>query len=121
MGDSLKKTKDELERFIAAISQLAPTVKFGNISLAELEADDATMHDKDMTVEQNRATLVASQDDRQLFAQTVGKELELVKNGVIGDPNFGPDSPLYGAMGFVRTSERASGLTHKKKDEPDDK
>jgi len=33
--------------------------------------------------------------------------------GVAGDPNFGNDSPLYGAMGFVRKSNRASGLTRK--------
>lgn len=28
---------------------------------------------------------------------------------------FGDDSPLYGAMGFVRKSECASGLTRKTK------
>ncbi len=36
--------------------------------------------------------------------------------GVAGDAAYGNDSPLYGAMGFVRKSERASGLTRKKKD-----
>ena len=39
----------------------------------------------------------------------------LVVNGVVGDPAYGDDSPLYGAMGFVRKSERKSGLTKKKK------
>lgn len=34
---------------------------------------------------------------------------------VAGDPNYGNDSPLYGAMGFVRKSEKKSGLTRKKK------
>lgn len=29
--------------------------------------------------------------------------------------NYGDDSPLYGAMGFVRMSEKKSGLTRKKK------
>ena len=38
-----------------------------------------------------------------------------VANGVRGDKNYGDDSPLYGAMGFVRKSERKSGLTRKKK------
>ena len=38
-----------------------------------------------------------------------------VVNGVVGDPAYGDDSPLYGAMGFVRKSERKSGLTKKKK------
>ena len=30
-------------------------------------------------------------------------------------PLYGDDSPLYGAMGFVRKSEKKSGLTRKKK------
>lgn len=32
-----------------------------------------------------------------------------------GDPAYGDDSPLYGAMDFVCRSERKSGLTKKKK------
>ena len=34
--------------------------------------------------------------------------------GVAGNPDYGNDSPLYGAMGFVRKSEKKSGLTRKK-------
>ena len=39
-----------------------------------------------------------------------------VGQGVAGNPDFGDDSPLYGAMGFKRKSDRASGLTRKKKE-----
>ena len=35
--------------------------------------------------------------------------------GVAGSAAYGNDSPLYGAMGFVRKSEKKSGLTRKKK------
>ena len=35
--------------------------------------------------------------------------------GVAGSADYGNDSPLYGAMGFVRKSEKKSGLTRKKK------
>ena len=35
--------------------------------------------------------------------------------GVAGSAAYGNDSPLYGAMGFVRKSDRASGLTRKTK------
>ena len=34
--------------------------------------------------------------------------------GVAGSAAYGNDSPLYGAMDFVRKSERSSGLTQKK-------
>jgi hypothetical protein len=38
---------------------------------------------------------------------------QMVVAGVLGDPNFGPDSSLYEAMGYTRKSERKSGLTRK--------
>lgn len=40
-----------------------------------------------------------------------------VGQDVAGDPAYGNDSPLYGAMGSVRKSEKMSGLTRKKKPE----
>ena len=33
--------------------------------------------------------------------------------GVLADPTEGPDSALYAAFGYTRTSERKSGLTRK--------
>ena len=35
--------------------------------------------------------------------------------GVAGNLDYGNDSPLHGAMGFVRKSDRSSGLTRKTK------
>ena len=49
---------------------------------------------------------------------SLGASLELaadVARAVAGDKNFGPDSTLYEAMGHVRSSQRKSGLTCKKK------
>ena len=45
----------------------------------------------------------------------VGDKRSKVGLGVAGSPDYGNDSPLYGAMGFVRKSEKKSGLTRKKK------
>lgn len=33
--------------------------------------------------------------------------------GVVADPNFGDNSALYEAMGYIRKSDRKSGLTRK--------
>ena len=44
--------------------------------------------------------------------------LELVVNGVIGNPDFGPNSAHPEAMGYIRKSDRKSGLTHKKEPSP---
>ncbi|MFM2242516.1 MAG: hypothetical protein RLZ97_1371, partial [Verrucomicrobiota bacterium] len=43
--------------------------------------------------------------------------LEFVVDGVKGTPGFGQDCALYRAFGYVRKSERKTGLTRKKKDE----
>jgi hypothetical protein len=40
-------------------------------------------------------------------------KIQLVVNGVLADPDEGPDSPLYEAFGYIRESERKSGLTRK--------
>jgi hypothetical protein len=40
--------------------------------------------------------------------------LQLVINGIIADPTEGPDSDLYAASGYVRKSQRQTGLTRKK-------
>ncbi len=44
-----------------------------------------------------------------------GRKRSKVGLGVAGSAAYGNDSRLYGAMGFVRKSDRASGLTRKTK------
>lgn len=95
------------------------------------------LHAKDksfggMTLEEFKAAIQPSLDSRDRLnglTQKTADEInvrdgadevslakaELVVNGVVGDPAFGPDSSLYEAMGYVRKSERHSGLTRKKK------
>jgi hypothetical protein len=41
------------------------------------------------------------------------RAVQLVVNGVVGDPTEGPDSDLYAAFGYTRQSERKTGLTRK--------
>jgi len=45
--------------------------------------------------------------------------MQRLVNGVRADPDFGPDSALYEALGYTRESERKSGLTRNRKDKPD--
>jgi len=40
-----------------------------------------------------------------------------IGKGIAGHKDFGENSELYGACGFVRTSERKSGLHRSKKTE----
>jgi hypothetical protein len=85
-----------------------------------------------MTLAQFKAALQPSMDARQTLAnlkeQTDAAEVtrdtadavslkkhQQAVNGVLADPNFGDDSALYEAMGYVRKSKRKTGLTRKGK------
>lgn len=42
------------------------------------------------------------------------KAADKVVKAVVGDADYGDDSSLYEAMGYIRASEKQSGLTRKK-------
>ena len=71
-------------------------------------ADDAAIGDLE-------AELKMKRDVRDDKYKALDQQRSKVGMGVAGDPAYGNDSPLYGAMGFVRKSEKKSGLTRKKK------
>jgi hypothetical protein len=98
---------------INAWTTLAPAASFGGMTLAQYKTkvqpsfDARTQLD---TIEAQKTAALDTRDDAD--AVTSGTNQTVVK-GVVGDPNFGDNSNLYEAMGYVRKSERASGLTKK--------
>lgn len=61
------------------------------------------------------AELKLKRDERDDKYAALDQKRSQIGNAVAGDPAYGNDSPLYGEMGFVRKSEKKSGLTRKKK------
>jgi len=57
-------------------------------------------------------------DQRDIADVETNRLIQLVVKGVVGDPTFGEDSALYEAMGYVRKSERKSGLKRGKQPPP---
>lgn len=110
-----KKALEDLERVEDALTELAPNEKFGDILLADYKAQvqesrDVRQELVDLEVKTTNTT------NKRDTTDTKGLKMrELIVNGVIGNPAYGPDSSLYEAMGFIRKSERKSGLTRKKK------
>lgn len=110
-----KKAMENLEMIEDALSELAPGVKFGGIALADYKEQvqrsrDVRQELVDLEVKTSNTAIKRDNTDGDGL-----KMRELIVNGVIGNPDFGPDSALYEAMGFVRKSDRKSGLTRKKK------
>ena len=104
---------DRIETFVASWRELAADATFAGMTLAEFEvAVSAPLV--------LRAEIVAL--EKQLEGKKIGKSdadlaangvLDLVVNSVRGTPQHGPDSSLYRALGYIRKSERRSGLTRK--------
>ncbi|MBA3769511.1 MAG: hypothetical protein H0X08_03265 [Blastocatellia bacterium] len=77
--------------------------------LADIDAaaaDDAAIADREAEIKMMRDV----RDDKYA---ALDQNRSKVGQGVAGDPAYGNDSPLYGAMGFVRKSEKKSRLTRK--------
>jgi len=98
---------------MTAWETLAPDATFSGKTLTQFKAIvKAILDQKDkvaaLAAERNDAcgTLGDSIDDNHALAL-------LIVNGVKGDPNYGVNSTLYSGMGYVRQSERKSGLTRK--------
>jgi len=93
----------------------APTVDFNGISQAQFLADITAAAADDAAIADLEAELKMKREVRDDKYVALNDKRSKVGLGVAGNPDYGNDSPLYGAMGFVRKSDRASGLTRKTK------
>jgi len=101
-----------------AWKQGAPNAVFRGISQTDFQAEiDAAAAE-----EQEVANLEAQIQLKRVSVDARYKKLNddsiKVRDGVEGHEDFGSDHPIVEAMGFVRSSERKSGLTRKKTGTP---
>jgi hypothetical protein len=113
--DSPKRNKERLDKILNAWQTLAPDKSFGGMTPAQFKAKIKPSYDsRDRLVvleNQTRAEQATRDDaDKESLAAA-----QAVVNGVKGDPTEGPDSDLYESFGYVRESEKKSGLTRRKK------
>ena len=113
---SPKKALERLETFETALTDLAPNAKFGAIETAAFATQVQLSRDARAAIIDLEHQLTVASNSRDTVDAEGLRQAQLIVNGVIGDPVFGPDSSLYEAMGFIRKSERKSGLTRKKAD-----
>lgn len=108
------KIMELLESAVAAWRDFAPDGTFGGKKMNDLQA--ATSESQDVRNE----IIDAENKLKELYVKREQKDnaaliiRELLVNGVIGDPTFGPNSAFYEALGYIRKSDRKSGLTRKK-------
>lgn len=115
MAVNLKDIREKCNLMNDAWTEGAKTIEFNGIKQTELAADIADAANDDHEIADLEANLKMRRDVRDGKYAALNEKRTKVAQGVVGNADFGDDSPLYGAMGFVRKSDRASGLTRKTK------
>ena len=110
-----KSTKEKCNVMNDAWVEGAPSAKFNGIDQATFQSDIEAAAADDAAIADLESELKMKRDVRDDKYAALNDKRSKVGMGVAGDPAYGNNSPLYGAMGFVRKSEKKSGLTRKKK------
>ncbi len=114
MSESPKSIEEKLTHIIDAWTAHAPNATFAKMTLEKfIEAVKPSL-DKRKQIKDLDEEIAAAINDRDTFDVKSLATAEKVVKAVVGDVDFGDDSILYEAMGYVRSSERQSGLTRKK-------
>lgn len=115
MADAPKKIVADTQAIIDAWGELAKSATFAGLTLDQFKAAVQPSFDSRNKIAALETDLDAEQVNRaKVDGVTVKTNADVVK-AVVGDKNFGDDSALYERMGYVRKSNRASGLTRKSK------
>lgn len=118
MADSPKDNEEKLRRTLNAWKSLASDKTFAAMTAEQFEAGinpSFTIRQQLEALDDQRTHLLNARADAD--AASLAKAAAVVA-GVQADPAFGPDSSLIEAMGYVRKSERKSGLTRKRNNAP---
>jgi len=105
--------KDSLEKINAvtnAWETLRPDKTFAGMTLAQFKAKVKPSLDARAEIGTLESQLVAAQNKRDDSDAAAITAIQFVVNSVKGDPAEGEDGEFYEALGYVRKSERSSGL-----------
>jgi hypothetical protein len=109
-----KETLEKLQRITNGWETLAPEKSFGGMTLTQFRA----ALKRSLDTREDLRVLESQKQSKQIERDDADTEslhaVQLVVNGVVGDPTEGPESDLYAAFGYTRPSERKTGLTRKK-------
>lgn len=116
----VKKIKEKALQIQNAWNEGAATIiEFRNTKKVDYDADIAAGQASEDRIADLKAQLSMEEDNCDTIYTRINASNVDIRKGVEGHKDFGDDSPLIGAMGFVRKSERDSGLTRGKKEDGD--
>jgi hypothetical protein len=110
---SPKDIENRIVRLLTSWENLAPTKSFAGITLEQCRtavAASLTSRQQIGSLEDQLERAIDVRDSADVVSLA---KLQQVVNGILADGTEGPDSSLYAALGYIRKSERKSGLTRK--------
>lgn len=114
VSESPAGNEERYEKIEEAWETIAPDAVFGKMTLAQFKARIKPSKDGRAAIKITEDVLknqITQRDHDDIESMKAADE---VVKGVVGDPDFGDDCGLYGAMGYKLKSEYKSGLTRKK-------
>ncbi|MFA6286061.1 MAG: hypothetical protein WC661_01655 [Opitutaceae bacterium] len=115
MNISPIKAEAKISQVVTAWETLRPEKTFSGLTLTQFKAAVQPSLNTRTNIETLKDQLAAAQTLRDDADKASVEAILLVVNAVKGDPAEGEDGELYEAMGYVRKSERRSGLSRGKK------
>jgi len=110
---NIKRDINKINLIINAWFTQAPDAKFAEKTLEEYKASVKPVMDAYAKLQEMQAEMTAFRMSLANLGKDAHEGVSLVVDSVKGTLAYGPNSPLYAAMGYIAKSKRKSGLTHK--------
>jgi len=118
MRTSPKDNELRMEKMLNAWETLTPTKSYAGMTLVEFQEAARPAQAARRLIDDLEDQLGQAIDDRDDADVAFAVVAERIVNGVRAEPTEGSNSSVLSAMGYVRKSERKSGLTRKKVRQP---
>lgn len=105
-----KYAEERINNVLFAWEQLAPDESLAGMTLTQFKNKVKPSQDARTVIKSLEGQLASAQNARDDADAESNRVIALVVNAVKGNPDHGEDSALYEAMGYIRKSERKSGL-----------
>ena len=109
--------KQRIETLLSSWEEHAPNAKFFSLTLGELKLQmNSSLKSREEIAdcEAKAKAAIVQRDNADIENR---ETIYNVVNAIRGDANYGENSPLYAALGYVPRNQRASGLSRSKAEE----
>jgi len=113
-----RNIQKRLNATIEALRQFAPNETFASMTVDQLMEKTRPSTEARKAIESANRARSGGIAERKMADIETRKLLKRVRYAVLANPNHGPNSPLYRALGYRTDEDRDSGLTFKS-DSPD--